>query len=422
MLAVSGGPDSMAMLHLVSAWAGRHARPLSTISVATVDHQLRRESAAEAAFVAQACAALGLSHTLLLWQGAKPSSGLAEEARRARYLLLDQHARTCTSDAKTAILTAHTLDDQAETVLMRLKRGSGIDGLSAIPPCRPVNPDSPVDLVRPFLGIEKSRLLASLQAMGHAWCTDPTNADAGYERVRVRSLMPTLKAAGVTPQGLARSAQRVRSAGEAADYALDHFSATLDLSMNDEIFASCARAAFEAGPALLRERVLANLIARFGGTTPAPDLSEIEALAERLANTASVTATLGGAVVSLGPRRLKVWREAARIAIEPMQLVPGVWKRWDNRFWLRADGPALVEVRALGVAGRRQMGEGLLNPDALPAAALAAQPGFWSGDRLLAVPTLEELLTPGTLFSGDGHGPHGPFFAKPCAAPLSPEG
>lgn len=421
VLAVSGGPDSMALMQFAAEWRDRlrragRAAAMPQISAVTIDHDLRAASAAEAAMVSAAAEKLQLPHHTYVWHGEKPSTGIPAEARSARYARLESYASEQAGDGRAAVVTAHTEDDQAETFLMRLVRGAGIDGLAGMAPQRDMRPGGRVVLVRPLLEVPKHRLIASLKSRGVTWVSDPSNEDDAFERPRLRRLLKDLNEYGVTSNALARSARRVRAAGEAVDYALDAFSATLELSMNDEIFASCARTAFEPGPALLRTRALANLIARFGGSTPAPDLGEIEALAERLANASELTATLGGAVVALGPRRLKVWREAGRIASEPMQLVPGVWQRWDERFWLRADGSALVEVRALGEAGRRQAVDVLLNPDAFPAAALAAQPGFWSGNRLLGVPTLVAHLKPGNPLAGDGCAPHGPFFAKPCAA------
>lgn len=207
LLAVSGGPDSMAMMQL-AAIAAKDLRD-TTFHVATVDHQLRPEAGTEAAQVADVAASLGLSHRILPWEGEKPRSGIQKSAREARYALLEDHAVAC--EAHT-VMTAHTSDDQAETVLMRLARGSGIDGLAGM---RRTKPLGRVTLARPFLDIPKSRLIATCAAFGWTYAEDPSNRDERYARVRIRTLLPLLHAEGLTPLRLARLAQRAADAREA---------------------------------------------------------------------------------------------------------------------------------------------------------------------------------------------------------------
>ncbi len=129
VLAVSGGPDSMALMQLARRWARLKNRDAAAFAVVTIDHRLRAESAQEAAFVGERARALGLTHATIPWTDAKPKTGVQASARRARYELL---AGYCKAHAFSCIVTAHTEDDQAETFLMRLRRGSGVDGLAAI--------------------------------------------------------------------------------------------------------------------------------------------------------------------------------------------------------------------------------------------------------------------------------------------------
>ena len=207
LLAVSGGPDSMAMMQL-AAVAAEHL-PETTFHVATVDHGLRAESRAEAALVADIAESLGLSHRVLAWEGEKPHSGIQEAARKARYALLEDYAIACNAHT---IVTAHTSDDQAETILMRLARGSGIDGLAGM---RRIKPLGRIILARPFLDIPKSRLVATCVHAAWPYVCDPSNEDVRYARVRMRTLLTLLDAEGLTPQRLTRLAQRAADAGEA---------------------------------------------------------------------------------------------------------------------------------------------------------------------------------------------------------------
>src|SRR3989304_730507 len=179
ILAVSGGPDSTALMLLAKRWLDRRPRGPGTVA-ATIDHRLRSESKAEAAAVARLARKLGLRHRALVWSGKKPKTGLPNAAREARYRLLAGLARKLKADA---IATAHTRDDQAETVLLRLARGSGLSGLSGIP--RPSERDG-IPLRRPLLELPKARLLATLKKAGIASAEGPTNRDPRLTRPRPR--------------------------------------------------------------------------------------------------------------------------------------------------------------------------------------------------------------------------------------------
>ncbi|MFC5081955.1 tRNA lysidine(34) synthetase TilS [Microvirga arabica] len=209
LAAVSGGPDSMALMQSLARWASLGRRP--PIHVATVDHGLRPEAADEAAFVAREAALLSLPHRTLAWSGQKPVSGIQEAAREARYRLLVEHAREA---AASHLVTAHTLDDQAETVMMRLSRGSGLSGLAGM---RRGTDRQGIRHVRPFLGLPKSHLLDHCRQQGWRFVSDPSNADERYARVRWRRLMPLLAAEGLTAERLARLAERAAQADEALD-------------------------------------------------------------------------------------------------------------------------------------------------------------------------------------------------------------
>lgn len=389
VLAVSGGPDSMALLVLAAEWRQRRNGAPPSLSVATVDHGLRPESPREAEFVASEARRLGLPHVTLLWTGEKPSRGIPDAARRARYRLLDDHARAL-SASDVAVVTAHHQGDQAETFAMRLARGAGVNGLAGMPAERVLHEGSTVSLVRPLLAFAKSRLIATLEARGLSSVDDPTNTDHRYERARVRSVLSDLDAAGISPAALATSARRLGEAEAALRYADECFAATLALSFGNEVFAAFDRNAFRAGPALLRQRLLAGLIARYGGASERPDLVEIEDLTARLQTEDKSTATLGGVMVSSGSRFVRVWREAGRLTQSDLILSPGESRTWDRRFIVQraADAIGAVKVRPLGAENYARIAGRLAAKYRPPSRAAHALPSFWQGDDLVAVPSL----------------------------------
>jgi tRNA(Ile)-lysidine synthase len=395
ILAVSGGPDSMALLVLAAEWRAAAKTGTPNITVATVDHALRAESRAEAEFVGREAQRFGLPHAVLTWAGPKPRTGVPTAARDARYRLLEEHGRSCL-EKKVAIVTAHHLDDQAETFVMRLARGAGVDGLSAMRAERPLREGSPIALMRPLLAFRKTRLLATLAARGVAYLDDPTNMDHRYERVRLRSTLSVLDSAGLSSRALATSARRLGDAREALLYAEGRFIATLNLSFGNEVFATLDRRAFGEGPVYLRQKVMAHLIARYGGASPEPQLSEIEALAARLERDGKCAATLGGAMISGGSRFIRVWREAGRLDQMDVKLARGDVRVWDRRFVLRwsAESAGLSQAERSGVITVKPLGAkayAALMPRLArrpPTRAALALPSFWAGEEFLAAPSL----------------------------------
>ncbi|CAA2138283.1 tRNA lysidine(34) synthetase TilS [Hyphomicrobium sp. ghe19] len=409
VLAVSGGPDSMALMVLAAEWRARSKSPAPSISIATVDHGLRPQSRFEAEQVGAAARRLDLPHAILTWEDVKPRTGVPMAAREARYRLLDEHARGFAADS-VAVATAHHLDDQAETFAMRLQRGAGIDGLSGMRTERPIAETSPVTLVRPLLGFGKARLVATVAARGIAYVEDPTNMDDRYERTRVRSALSNFHDAGLSPQALATSARRLGDARDALVYAEERFIASLALSFGNEIFATLDRRAFDDGPAYLRQKVLAGLIARYGGDSPEPRLSEIEVLAAQLQRNGkaatTIGATLGGAMISGGPRFIRIWREAGRLDQTAIELRRGDVRVWDSRFVLRwsaktgdrgsqAGGASVITVKPLGPAAYRAILPRLRERMLPPARASAALPSFWAGEQFVAAPSLAPFALAG---------------------------
>ena len=201
ILAVSGGADSTALMVLARRWRRRRRGP--ELVAATVDHGLRPGSRGEAKAVGALARRLGLKHEILSWRDAKPKTGIEAAAREARYRLLAELARRLRTEA---IATAHTLDDQAETVLMRLAAGSGPAGLAGM---RSRDVRHGVVLLRPFLGVRKARLVATLARAGIPWAEDPMNADPAFARARLRAAGAVLEREGLTAERVARLAERM---------------------------------------------------------------------------------------------------------------------------------------------------------------------------------------------------------------------
>jgi tRNA(Ile)-lysidine synthase len=309
VLAVSGGPDSTALLFLVARWRNAlKAGP--ALTAITVDHGLRAASAGEARTVKRLASELGVAHRTLRWRGAKPTTALQEAARAMRYRLLAVAA----IEAKAKhILTAHTLDDQAETVLFRMSRGSGLTGLAAMARVSPLPACDArsLTLVRPLLDVPKARLIATLQQAGIDFVRDPSNHDPRFTRVRMREVMPGLAQEGLDAYRLALLAQRLRRADQAIEAAVDEAARAVSLrpwTLRQPISLDAGK--FATLPAEVALRLLGRAIAR-AGDGGRLELAKLEALhgalddalgdavgdANRRDN-GTVRRTLGGALVT----------------------------------------------------------------------------------------------------------------------------
>ncbi len=317
VLAVSGGPDSIALMWLAARWRRARSRGPHLLAV-TIDHGLRREAAREARDVKRLARTLGLAHLTMRWTGAKPKSGVPAAARAARYRLL---ARAARGSGASHILTAHTRDDQAETLLMRLLRGSGIGGLAAM--ARESEREG-VFIVRPFLNISKSQLIATLEAAGIGYADDPTNRDISFTRPRLRKVIEGLAVEGGDARNLARLASRLARANAAIEVLVDGAARYLALrdpeaasrptNPRQSENASFDAATFAALPEEIRLRLLLRAIERFGHEGSA-ELGKVEALLAVFDQTLRTTGkarqlrlkqTLAGAVIALAKGRIVI--------------------------------------------------------------------------------------------------------------------
>lgn len=374
-LAVSGGSDSTALMLLAARCKG----PVK-FSVLTVDHGLRPGSRKEALQVKTWAKAQGLAAHVLSWSGAKPKTSVQSSAREARYRLM---AQWCAENDAEGVVTAHTIEDQAETLLMRLARGSGLDGLSAMAEESMVHG---VRVLRPLLDVERRKLRAFLQTQGQAFFEDPSNANPAFERIRFRQAARLLQELGLESRALARSARRLARARRALDRATDELE-RCSVRHQAEGHAIVELASFMSAPEEIRLRVLSRLLERIGGASEAARLSEIEALSAWIAEGSGRARTLGGCRVQKRARSLIVGRELGRMSAEPMKIKPGETLIWDDRFAIRldADGPRGLAILPLGEAPE---GGRVVRPRQLPDFVFRALPALISGRRVALVPQI----------------------------------
>jgi tRNA(Ile)-lysidine synthase len=311
ILAVSGGPDSTALLVLVARWRDALAQGPKLTAV-TIDHGLRPGARREAQAAKRLARSLGVAHRTMCWIGGKPAAGLQQAARRARYGLL---AAAAQSAGARHVLTGHTLDDQAETVLLRLSCGSGIGGLAAMAGSSPLPGDGDITLVRPLLDLPKSRLIATLRQAGIPYADDPSNCDPRFTRARLRELMPLLSQEGLAPRRLALLARRARRSEAVVEAAVEHAAAELapqPWPARGPVVFPAAR--FGGLPGEVALRLLGRAIACTGDEGPV-ELGKLEALAASLAQARGdvrFRRTLAGALVTLKGERLSVERAPPR--------------------------------------------------------------------------------------------------------------
>jgi tRNA(Ile)-lysidine synthase len=388
-VAVSGGADSMALAILTDRWVRRRRGKMVAL---TVDHGLRAGSRAEAKQAHWRLADRGIDCQLLVWRGDKPKSGIQAAARDARYRLLTQW---CRRHGVLHLLVAHHCEDQAETILHRLGRASGVDGLAGMAAIHEL-PD--VRLLRPCLSLPRDRLRAVLLKQKIEWAEDPSNEHIGYSRVRLRALLPDLASEGLDAAALSGTALRMGSAragleGETAKFLGVH------ATLFPEGYARFNRTAFSAQNPEIASRVMIALLTTIGGNIYPPRHASVETLCTEIRRHASKeppsrASTLGGCrIVPVGSDIL-ICREAGRT--EVVTAHQGVNVLWDNRFIVRLSGKssrpgAKYTIRSLGETGwatiRRKLGPSTVFR--VPKAAILALPTICKGRNIVAVPHLK---------------------------------
>jgi tRNA(Ile)-lysidine synthase len=270
-------------------------------AVLIVDHGLRKNSAKEARAVARHAEAAGLKAHILTWRGAKPKSNIEGRAREARYRLLGDW---CLANGVGALFVAHTMDDLAETFLLRLARGSGVDGLSAMQTrgAFPLPGYRGVELVRPLLDVTRGELRAYLKARGLTWIEDPMNTDPRFARARMRALWPTLEAAGLTRERIAAAARHLARARSALETQTRAF---LDAHAHSTGVAVLIDAgALKKAPKEIGLRTLAALLQLVSGQNYRPRFERLESLYDTV-RAGATARTLHGCRVGPAPKRLQ---------------------------------------------------------------------------------------------------------------------
>lgn len=313
-VAVSGGGDSLALLLLLAEWARANGQ-VAPVSL-TVDHGLRRNSAGEAAGVVAQAAAWGLEAHALRWRGPKPTADIEALAREARYRLMGDWCRT---HRVNCLYVAHTEDEQAETFLLRLMRGSGVDGLAAMGAISalPVPACEMIQVARPLLAVPRARLRAFLNARQVPWLEDPMNSDTRFARARLRAAWPALESLGFSAKRIAAAARHLGRAKSVLERSADALLADVSRPAGNHILLDAAK--FAAAPEETGLRALAILLTRVSGQVQRPRFERLERLYFAIRfGTVGGGRTLHGCCIGPAPRRerhfgpgtLRITREA----------------------------------------------------------------------------------------------------------------
>jgi tRNA(Ile)-lysidine synthase len=361
---VSGGSDSLALLHLLAD------RACSGLLALTVDHGLRPEAASEAALVARVSAGLGVAHRVLRWQGWDRRGNLQDQARRARYRLL---AAACAEAEIADCVLGHTRDDNLETFFMGLSRGAGLDGLSGM---RRSFARGGVRFHRPLLDTARADLRADLTRRNVAWVEDPSNDDPGYARVRVRQALASLD---LDADSLARSIANLSATRrDLGAEVLQRLGGAYWLDCGDLVLET---ARIEAMTPEFRRRTLAAALRFISGSDYPPRGADLMRLVTRDWSSGG-GATLHGCVLYPKDGLLRISREYTAVR----DLRCAATDLWDNRWRFTGSHLPGRILRALGPDGLAQVPD--RTPTGQPHHAVLATPSAWHGRRLVAAPML----------------------------------
>ena len=394
-VAVSGGPDSMALLALVAQAAGRENAP--RFSVLTVNHGLRPAGENETQMVVAAAQKLGLCGVALAASPPFPSSGIQNWARQTRYALM---AAWCKKHKADGLLLAHHLDDQAETILMRINHKSGADGMAGMAEKQTLmTQNGALILLRPVLAYPRTALhamLPALETMGLAPIADPTNENANFERVRWRQRLPALAQAGVAPKKLAALGAQFRSLRRQGDRLaaawFQHYGKVSDFG-----YLSLCRKAFVQSDSDLQHRLLRRLVQLLAGRHYPPATASIVGLCRHIMSCENGAHNLAGCLVRWRSRQLMLGREGAVLANTPPMRAKTDWQNWDGRFAVRLSDKKCAKnsktdifIAPLGAQGLKAAKSQKAKPHkSLPAAYLYVLPAFFDASGLRACPILQ---------------------------------
>ena len=340
-VAVSGGPDSLALTLLLADWAAARG---GRILAVTVDHGLRPEASDEARWVGDLLAGRGIDHRIVGWQGDRPARVRQQHARAERYRRL---RAVCAEAGILHLALGHHRGDQAETVLLRVRGQSGPDGLAGMADQREL-PE--LRVIRPLLDLPKDRLTATLRRRGVGWVEDPSNRNPDHLRVRLRGVMPQLAENGLTADRIAALAGALGTARRTIEAAQDGLLARA-VRLHPAGFARLDPEPFRGAPAAVGDGALARVLLAVGGAVFPPRGRRLARLADELRCGLQATRTLGGC--QLIPRKAGILVVREWQGVAPVTLFPGSAETVDGRFAVRvsATAPGPATVRPLGRAG-----------------------------------------------------------------------
>jgi tRNA(Ile)-lysidine synthase len=367
-VAVSGGGDSIALLSVLTKYAQLQDIDLHVV---TVDHGLRPEAEEEISFVADLCAHWHLPHYVLHWDNWNGKGNLLAEARNARYTLITKWA---SSNMISQVVLGHTSDDQAETFIMRLVRGAGVDGLSAMA-SKTIYRD--IIWVRPFLQITRESLRTYLRTEGLSWREDPSNENRDYQRIRVRDALTIFADLGLSVDNLVQVTMKMADAKKALNWQVSIAARDMVTICGGAVVIDHCQ--FQAQPYEIKRRLLAHSIQWSAGNVYSPRGPAVFRVMQFMQ--AKQTSTLNGCQILTKDDLIYIFREynAVRdISCATNQI-------WDKRWMVFGsdDNPSLF-VRALGFSGIRQTKN--WRDIGLPRAALLSTPSVWCEGDLLAAP------------------------------------
>jgi tRNA(Ile)-lysidine synthase len=382
---VSGGGDSLALALLLKHWA--EARGGEVLAL-TVDHGLRAGSAAEAASAGKLLARHGIRHKILDWQGQKPLTHIQERARLARYGLLQA---ACRAENIPLLAVAHNAEDQIETFWMRLAKGSGLDGLTAMAPRRALG--AGLVLLRPLLAFTRAELRQVCSGFGVDWLEDPSNAGEQFLRVKLRQFESLLAEEGLTPQRLSLVLHKLGAARDALQGAVEGLLQQA-AQFHDAGYAVLGRGAWLSAPAELQRRSLAHLLQTVAPQPYGAGFEALEAARAEMAAAEFKGRTLHGCEIFAKRDAFLISREA-HTAAPPGLIAEGMV--WDGRFQVSGYRESLgrLSVRYLGDAGvatlRKKLAKAspeLRRFEDLPSKVKKTVPGIWKGENLVCIPSL----------------------------------
>jgi tRNA(Ile)-lysidine synthase len=377
-VACSGGPDSLALTLLADGWARERG---GRVTALIVDHAMRPESVAEAATVREMLIVAGIEAVVLTREGPDLKSDRQAAARRARYALMSEW---CRHNGILHLLLGHHRGDQAETLMLRLGRGSGVDGLAAM---AAVSETAHLRLLRPLLGVPRERLTAFLRAAGVDWVEDPSNEDTAFARVRLRHMLPGLGEEGFSEPRLAATARRMGRARIALESAATELLARAT-AIYPEGYAVLAPGEVLAAPEETGLRALARLLTCVGGGQHGPRLERLERLYEWLARGGGGGRTLAGCRIARYRKALVLVCREAVAAGEAVPAADGAL--WDRRFRLSIASPRDARMYRLGPDGWAQIKTRRPDIEAagMPAEVRNGIPAIWRLEEVVAVPHL----------------------------------